>query len=109
MTRIRRLATRYLVWGSALAFCGVLLGLKTARASPIDVLFVFFTGAWIGLVVAACIDIASGIIQHTLSHRIEHISNKFKILATIALSIIAACVWVRVVQILLTASMNEAP
>lgn len=80
------------------------MGLKSARTSPIDILSGLFTGAGIGFTVAACINIASEVVTHVVSRRIEHISTKFKIFAIVALSIIAVCVWVRVVQILLVAS-----
>ena len=109
MIQSRRRVMRYLVWESALAVCGCLLSLKTTKTSPVDILLGCLTGAVIGLVVAECIDTASGLIKHFISPHFAHISIKLKIFVTIMLSIIAALVWIRVVQILFIGLTKELP
>jgi hypothetical protein len=109
MTRTSQSVTRRFAWGTALAFCGGLIGLKAADTSPVDFISGLIAGAATGLVVAACIDVAGDLLAHILSNQTLHLLAKLKTITTIAISIVAALIWIRVIKLLLLASTNQPP
>jgi hypothetical protein len=94
--------TRYLVWASALGFCGALLSLKATDASPPDIIFGLITGAAAGTVIAGCIEVKS---EMSKAYGLADYTTTFKTVRGFLIVILSVCaivVFLRIAQILIT-------